>query len=461
MGAQRGNNKVNGHRVLSPHRSVAVPLPTSVGRFDVRAFDMASGHLYVAVSRGELAGADGVLCRLHSECLTGDVFGSLRCDCGTQLRTALRLIEAEDRGVLIYATGHEGRGIGLVNKLRAYAVQDGGADTVDANVLLGLPIDGRDYGDAAAVLDCLGVSSVRLLTNNPAKVAGLRAHGTAVTAIVPLPTVGHARNNGYLRTKELRLGHLRPTGPPIDALPDTGPGLTVDVGVLLGEVRPQPDRPYVAIKYAQTIDGRIATVGGRAEQISGAPEQMISHALRAACDAVLVGRGTVVADDPRLTVRAVPGVSPRRVVLDSALRVAADARVLDPDAATTIVTTSNAPTDRREALQRRGVHVVVVDEDADHRPDLAAALGALRREGVESVLVEGGAAVITGLLAARLVDRMIVAIAPLVVGSGVEAVGELGIRRIGDGIRLVERSVHPVGDDILLAGDVACAADSS
>src|SRR5262245_29518102 len=133
------------------------PLPTSFGVFDVHAFEDSVGHIYVALVHGDLGDGRDVLVRLHSECLTGDVFGSLRCDCGVQLRVALRMIAAAPCGMLIYATGHEGRGIGLINKLRAYVAQDAGADTVDANVMLGLPVDSRDYTDAAAVLDGLGV----------------------------------------------------------------------------------------------------------------------------------------------------------------------------------------------------------------------------------------------------------------------------------------------------------------
>jgi 3,4-dihydroxy 2-butanone 4-phosphate synthase/GTP cyclohydrolase II len=156
---------------------------------------------------GDVADATDVLTRLHSECLTGDVFGSLRCDCGAQLEAAMSAISAEGRGVVLYLRGHEGRGVGLLGKLRAYELQDAGADTVDANIELGLPADAREYSAGAQMLADLGVRSIRLLTNNPAKVTGLTACGVDIAARVPLPPAVTPYNLRYLLTKRDRLNH--------------------------------------------------------------------------------------------------------------------------------------------------------------------------------------------------------------------------------------------------------------
>ena len=181
-------------------------LPTTHGTLKMMVFRETSGLEHVAMVAGDVRGAD-VLCRVHSECLTSEVFGSLKCECKEQLDASLDLIAHRGRGVVIYMRGHEGRGIGLGDKIRAYALQEVGFDTVDANLALGHPVDGRDYTDAADVLRHLGANSIRLLTNNPDKTAALSSHGIAVAARVPIVIAPTPRNTVYLDTKRERMGH--------------------------------------------------------------------------------------------------------------------------------------------------------------------------------------------------------------------------------------------------------------
>lgn len=184
----------------------AARLPTSVGEFVAHVYETFQGMQPLALVKGDIDRGGDILVRVHSECLTGEVFGSRRCDCGAQLALALGRIGREG-GVLIYLR-QEGRGIGLVNKLRAYALQDDGYDTVDANLALGFPADARDYRAAVAILRQLQVSRVRLMTNNPDKIAGLEQGGIAVVDRIPLVVGATPESIAYLRTKESRLGHL-------------------------------------------------------------------------------------------------------------------------------------------------------------------------------------------------------------------------------------------------------------
>jgi GTP cyclohydrolase II len=188
-------------------RVVATKLPTAFGDFVAVGYrSLVDNKHHVALVKGEVDGADDVLVRVHSECLTGDVFHSLRCDCGEQLESALAMIEREGRGVLLYLS-QEGRGIGLLNKLRAYKLQEEGLDTVDANLRLGLPADLRDYGIGAQILVDLGLTSIRILTNNPKKISGLAGYGLSVTDQVPIEHEPNPHNEAYLRAKREKLGH--------------------------------------------------------------------------------------------------------------------------------------------------------------------------------------------------------------------------------------------------------------
>ena len=189
-------------------------IPTIYGDFTGHVFRDFDGQEHVALVYGQIMGSEPVMVRVHSECLTGDILSSLRCDCGTQLHTALERRAQEGAGVLVYLRGHEGRGIGIGHKIAAYSLHDQGHDTVDANLELGLPVDGREYGIGAQILVELGVTKMRLITNNPKKIGGLAGYGLEIVERVPTVASPNPENLAYLRTKQLRMGHL------IDGLDD-------------------------------------------------------------------------------------------------------------------------------------------------------------------------------------------------------------------------------------------------
>lgn len=204
------------HREKLVQRQTEARIPTAFGTFRAVAYESHDGRTHVALVKGEPAGKDDVLVRVHSECFTGDVLGSIRCDCGIQLNEAMRKIEEEGEGIVVYIRGHEGRGIGLRHKLEAYALQDGGLDTVEANLELGFGADTRDYGVGAQILVDLGVSTMRLLTNNPTKRAGLEGYGLEIVERVAIQSEPNPENLKYLQTKREKLGHI------LDSLVATG-----------------------------------------------------------------------------------------------------------------------------------------------------------------------------------------------------------------------------------------------
>jgi 3,4-dihydroxy 2-butanone 4-phosphate synthase/GTP cyclohydrolase II len=203
---------------LLVERVVSARLPIEAGEFEVVGYrSVLDDKHHLALVKGEVAGKQDVLVRVHSECVTGDVFHSLRCDCGEQLEAALAMIEEEGEGVLLYLA-QEGRGIGLLNKLRAYKLQEEGLDTVEANERLGLPVDLRDYGIGAQILVDLGLSTIRILTNNPKKIRGLEGYGLSVTGQIPIEQEPNPNNADYLRAKRDKLGHtLHHQGLDLDA----------------------------------------------------------------------------------------------------------------------------------------------------------------------------------------------------------------------------------------------------
>jgi 3,4-dihydroxy 2-butanone 4-phosphate synthase/GTP cyclohydrolase II len=199
-----------GEYPLTAVRGAEANLPTDFGAFRITAYrDIPTGKEHAAIVKGDIVGAEDVLCRIHSECLTGDILHSRRCDCGAQLTEALHLIEARGQGVILYLR-QEGRGIGLIEKIKAYSLQENGLDTVDANLHLGHPEDARSYEAARDILIDLGVASIHLLTNNPAKIDGMRELGFSITGVIPLEVGANDGNRDYLRTKKERMGHDLP-----------------------------------------------------------------------------------------------------------------------------------------------------------------------------------------------------------------------------------------------------------
>jgi len=411
---------------LSVERLTSTRIPTVHGEFTLSLYENSQDEKdHLALIHGEIEDGDDVLVRVHSECFTGDVIGSLRCDCGEQLESSLRHIASEGRGILLYLR-QEGRGIGLLNKLKAYDLQDEGYDTVEANLMLGHGADERDYSIAAHMLNDLGVESVRLLTNNPEKIESLEELGLPVSERVPLQPHLNRHNTEYLRTKADRMRHLLELGSLKDgsrANPHAG-----DMEALSLRAREHAEatgRPFVTLAYAQSLDGSIAAESGKPLRISGSESIELTHALRAAHDGILVGINTVLSDNPQLTVRHVDGEHPRPIVLDTTLRCPNTARLLTQGGPTPIIATSReADEDKQDALESAGATVLRLDCDARGGICLDALLPALHERGIQSLMVEGGGEVIRTFLQNRAVDYLVITIAPMLVG-GVQALGGL------------------------------------
>jgi 3,4-dihydroxy 2-butanone 4-phosphate synthase/GTP cyclohydrolase II len=431
-------------------------IPTDVGEFQLCFYrNNYDEKEHLALIMGDITNGQDVLVRIHSECFTGDVLGSQRCDCGQQLRQAMHVIAAEGTGVIVYLR-QEGRGIGLLDKLRAYNLQDMGYDTVDANLMLGHQADARDYTIAALILQDLGARSLRLLTNNPLKIESLRQLGLPVTGRVPLQPEVNGENASYLRTKVERLHHLLN----LESLETAAPANSRTVPAKSAATSPQVHRPFVTLSYAQSLDGSITTRRGHSMTISSSQSLNLTHRLRAGHDAILVGVGTVLADNPRLTVRLAEGQDPQPIIVDSQLRFPLNARLLQHRSRRPwIATTEAAADDRQRALEAAGACILRLPANCNDQVDLKALLARLAESGINSLMVEGGARVITSFLAARLVDRLVITVAPLLVG-GLSAVGDL-VQQNGHGFPHLRNPHYEwLGPDMVLSGDVIWDEDS-
>ena len=443
---------------MTAERLADTTLPTAHGTFRLTAYRDTDGHEHVALSlgledlpgdrHGPGAAPAAPLVRLHSECLTGDALGSRRCDCGEQLHQALRTVAAAGRGAVLYLRGHEGRGIGLVEKMRAYALQDSGLDTVDANLALGHPADARTYAAAAAILDDLGVAAVRLLSSNPAKEAALRELGIEVVARERLAVAARPENVRYLTTKRERMGH---DGPPADEWAALLSGSVPASGVLADRYGALVARqgPLVLAQLGQSLDGFIATRTGDARFVTGREDREHLHRLRALVDAVVVGGATAAQDDCRLTVRDVPGPHPARVVLDPGGRLRPDAALLTDGVAPTVwVVGPEVRWGDDETGAGLAPHVELVRWPTSGPMEPAAALEMLAARGLERVLVEGGGRLVSAFVAAGVVDRLFLTTAPVLVGDGVPGLRVEGQDTMADALRPTARR-WLAGEDVV------------
>jgi 3,4-dihydroxy 2-butanone 4-phosphate synthase/GTP cyclohydrolase II len=425
-------------------RQSCAMIPTMFGEFQLCVYRIALEDGYVigdcpeggpaygteirTLSCGSIQGTEELMVRVHSECFTGDVLGSLRCDCGDQLKKAMQMIATEGRGMIIYMP-QEGRGIGLNEKLKAYNLQDSGFDTVEANLKLGHGADMRDYSAAALILEDMQVPSIRLLTNNPAKIDDLRRYGVKVNGRMPVICAVNPYNEAYLRTKQMKMNHI---------FKNTDNA----------RYKSHREKPFVTLTYAQSLDGALAGGDGSRLILSGRQSMEMTHKLRANHQAILVGIGTVLADDPQLTVRLVAGTNPQPVVLDSLLRIPLESYLIAKHPLKAwIMCSKAAPVEREKALVERG-HKVYRLGNSGAKLDLEEACSVLTDNGVETLMVEGGMEIINKFLEANLVDRVVITISPRYTGG----------RKLDSGMRilpdLIDVSNLQLGDDIVVEGYV-------
>lgn len=373
-------------------------LPTRHGSFRCRVYRNADGLETVAIATRGLEDQADVPVRVHSACFTSEVLGSLKCDCSQQLEFALEYI-AEHGGVVLYLP-QEGRGIGLSNKIRAYALQEDGHDTIAANHLLGLPVDARSYEDAAHMLRDLGISSLRLITNNPEKINGLRALGMIVSGRIPVPALANSHSASYLETKRSRMGHWLEVSPGADQRYDA----CVTSGL---------KRPYVHVNFAIDEQGRSHQENGKAAALSCAMDWRRVHELRERYSGVVVGANTWSRDQPRLTARREhlgrkPARQPVRVIFSGRSRCH-----VEPDARPCFVV--GDPVNQVSNC----VNIGATDRE------LRGPLEELYHHKLDSLLVEGGLTLLRSFISQEMVDRVTIYVCTESVDTAAKAVSDL------------------------------------
>ncbi|QMT59344.1 GTP cyclohydrolase II [Legionella sp. PC997] len=420
-------------------KEVSAAIPSKYGDFELSLFTTNQDDKeHLLLTYGAVHNEDNILVRIHSECMTGDILGSLRCDCGEQLQLSMSQIAIEGRGIIIYLR-QEGRGIGLIDKLRTYNLQDQGKDTVDANLALGHGGDERSYEVAAQILKELQIKSLRLLTNNPKKIEALNQYQLNVTSRVPIKGSIHHHNAFYLLTKTQKMNHVFEEE---------------DLKELYEKCSSffKKKKPLVTLAYAQSLDGSISFHRKKRLMLSSQESLVMTHKLRSENDAILVGVGTIIADDPLLTVRHYKGNNPQVVILDSKLRIPLTARVLKNSKPPIIFTTDQADPEKQKLLTEMNATVVQVGATSEGRTDLNQTLEKLFTLGIKTVMVEGGRGIITNFLNENHVDKVIITVAPIFVG-GVSVLSKEIKEHVGFP-QLKNVLQYKLGKDIIIMADI-------
>lgn len=399
-------------------RLTTARIPTRDGEFQLALYENSQDEKdHLALIYGDISNATDILVRVHSECFTGDVLGSLRCDCGEQLNASMRLIADHGSGILLYLR-QEGRGIGLLSKLKAYNLQDEGYDTVDANLALGHGADERDYTIGALILQDLGVSSVRLITNNPEKIEGLEDSEIDVVERVPLQPNINRHNSDYLRTKVDRMRHMLELGPTADLKTRRHVTEARSLQARMDEHSQQAQRPFVTLSYVQSLDGSIAERGKELLTPNSSDVLAFTRQLRAAHDAVLVDIDTLLADGPSRNLQLPAGAQVQWIVFDPQLQCPSGAHILESGELPFIIATNErSSASREERLETAGTKVLRLPCHGKGELDLDELLDQLGRQGLKSVMVEGGARLVTRFMRHRLVDHIVITMVPRFVGG--------------------------------------------
>lgn len=418
---------------------VKTRLPTGFGDFSLYLY-LEGGKEHLALVKGKVSGSASVPVRVHSECLTGDVFGSRRCDCGDQLKHTLMYLGRQDAGILIYLR-QEGRGIGLLKKMEAYNLQDQGLDTVEANIQLGHQADERDYGSAARILRDLGVSAIRLITNNPHKVEELGSHGIKVVARIPIEVGQHEENLGYLKSKAERMAHLLRFTEQVPTDHDFA-FLAPLLDQLALARNSGSSRPFVTLAYAQSLDG--VSLSGRKASTDRPRDLALGRYLDAHHDAILL-----TASDGWLSLLGYPAAG-LRVILDPDLRLGEEVSLgVAAKNRTLVITTVDHDAAQRQHLEAQGIRVLaLLSQDAFFEP--SQILDAISAEGVRTLLVHGDEKTMGCFMGSQRVDYCVMTLAARFIG------GPAAGLPLGQALpELRSCAFHPQGSDLIAFGAVS------